>query len=308
MTDAQKPFAFLHENIPVWYKNLTEIEEKVASKQDEIARVPVPVMPVLKKSGSTESIRPKDDIKSDAIGIICEEQEQQKQSTAARHYQLQIAKRKRKTTSLLSGHASGPTKYRSRTMIIVYYDSEVQKAFETLVRNIGTGRNLLRKGKMAARMEALAEMTSGNDDDDEGDDDPVLAKVGYRPRNGLPNFRSTRPRMGGGMGPTASEQFDIADKTLEKAQNLCERGAHQFLRDGDCRTELDGVRESLDEVLKLSETEVAKIKPAQKAEPVEIIQQTNVGQMLPKTMAIEVDDGDDDVDFALPPIRYTSRV
>ncbi|OCL03186.1 hypothetical protein AOQ84DRAFT_381886 [Glonium stellatum] len=303
MSDAQKCFAFLHENIPTWLKNAAEIEDKVANKQDEITRVPIPVVPVVKKTGSTESIRLKENAENEPIGVITEGS-----SAAVQQYQFQLAKRKRKTASVLSGNASGPAKYRSRTMIIVYYDSDVQKAFETLVRNIGTGRNLLRKGKMAARMEALAEAAAANEDDEDDEQDPVLSKIGYRPRNGL-MFRTTRG-SGIGMGNfpdtnAGTESFDAADKALEKAQTLCERGAHQFLRDGSCQTEIDGIKEHLDEVFKLSEREAAKAK---KVEKKEIIVEPNGMEHVSKTVNIEVDDADDDdLEVALPPIRLTSR-
>jgi hypothetical protein len=62
--------------------------------------------------------------------------------------------RKRKTVSIISNE-SVPTKFRSRSMIIVYYDSEIQKSFEEIVRNIGTARNNIRKARMADRMKAL---------------------------------------------------------------------------------------------------------------------------------------------------------
>ena len=302
MSDAQKCFAFLHENIPSWLKSAAEIENKVANKQDEITRVPIRVVPVVRKTDSTESIRLKENAENEPIGAIPEDP-----PAVAQQHQLQLTKRKRKTVSVLSGNASGPAKYRSRTMIIVYYDSEVQKAFETLVRNIGTGRNLLRKGKMAARIEALAEATAINEDDEDDEHDPILSKLGYRPRNSL-MFRTTRT---GGIGTgdfshasAGSEHFDIADKALEKAQSLCERGAHQFLRDGSCQTELDEIKEHLDEVLKLSGGEVAKVR---KNEEREITVEPSGIEQVSKAVDIEVDDANDDSEVALPPIRFTSR-
>ncbi|CAK7565077.1 MAG: hypothetical protein SEPTF4163_002985 [Sporothrix epigloea] len=46
----------------------------------------------------------------------------------------------------------GVPKYRTRSMVIVYYDSYLQSFFEELVRFISTQRNLMRKAKMAARV------------------------------------------------------------------------------------------------------------------------------------------------------------
>jgi hypothetical protein len=303
-----QPFDFLHENIPLWHKNIAEIEAKVATVQTEINRVPVAAVPApKKKAASMETIKNDDD---NAIGTI---QEDDAAGPVAPPTAMQMMKRKRAPGSVLSG-SSGPIKYRSRTMIVLYYDSEVQTSFEALVRVIGTGRNLLRKGKMAAKMDALADMANALDDRC-GEDPDTAAKIGYRPRPpGLPNFRSTR-RTGGPGGPADSsgEKFDVADKALEKAQNLCERGAHQFLRDGDCRKELNGVRQHFAEVQRLSKlyaitvTKPEEVKvEAEKEEPkaVQVTERTP----MPSMKVIEVDDADDGEEWVLPPIRRTTRV
>ncbi|KAH7063461.1 hypothetical protein B0J12DRAFT_532414, partial [Macrophomina phaseolina] len=264
MSDSEKCFTFLRDNIPSWLEELQRIAQKIEEKQDEIAKVPV-VQKTLKKTGSTETLKEGKEavLEQDGSNAPVPAFEQPHIPNQAERQALANANRKRKTASVLS-KTSGPTKYRTRSMIVVYYDAEVQKAFEGLVRNIGTGRNMLRKGKMAARMEAMAADTEDdddNDDDDEnGDDfDPVLAKLQFRPRAGLGGFRTTRGMGPAGFGGDAgSEGFDAADKALENAQSLCERGAHQSLRDGDCRTELEGARKSFEEVMKTCEVEIKK--------------------------------------------------
>lgn len=332
MSDAKKAFSFLQENIPVWLKDLEEIGQKIQDKHDEIAKVPVPVTParpLRKKTGSTESLRPKDESQTPIAGELTsapQAEDVAPSSPFTREQQAILAKRKRKTASVLSSHASGPQKYRSRTMIIVYYDSEVQKAFEMLVRNIGTGRNFLRKGKMVARMQALEEATGVNDESDDDDDDggeEILAKTGYRPKLGVTAFRSTRTRSGfGGLARTdAQECFDAADKALEKAQSLCEHGAHQFLREGDCRFELQECEEEFQNVIELSKRELERYK--EKEEQTKISQQKNAErlqaqiQSRPRSdmMKIDVDDEEEDPEFlgkeptlaSLGPIRLTSR-
>lgn len=75
--------------------------------------------------------------------------------------------RKRKTESLASGESLIP-KYRTRSMIIVYYDSAVQTAFEELVKFVSGSRNAMRKGKMAAKM---AEMRKAAELEVEGEED-----------------------------------------------------------------------------------------------------------------------------------------
>ncbi|TVY90097.1 hypothetical protein LAWI1_G005858 [Lachnellula willkommii] len=79
--------------------------------------------------------------------------------------------RKRKTDSLASGESNTP-KYRTRSMIIVYYDSAVQTAFEELVKFVSASRNAMRKGKMAAKMgemrkKAELELEAEEEEDDE---------------------------------------------------------------------------------------------------------------------------------------------
>ena len=90
---------------------------------------------------------------------------------------------------------------------------------------------------------------------------------------------------------------------MEKAQSLCERGAHQFLRDGSCQTELDEIKEHLDEVLKLSGGEVAKVR---KNEEHKITVEPSGIEQVSKAVDIEVDGANDDPEVALPPRRSTS--
>ncbi|CAK7273329.1 hypothetical protein SEPCBS57363_005597 [Sporothrix epigloea] len=67
---------------------------------------------------------------------------------ARAHASLQ--KHAKRSGSIVS--VEGVPKYRTRSMVIVYYDSYLQSFFEELVRFISTQRNLMRKAKMAARV------------------------------------------------------------------------------------------------------------------------------------------------------------
>jgi hypothetical protein len=58
----------------------------------------------------------------------------------------------------------------------------------------------------------------------------------------------------------AIDAFAEADAALEKAQSLCERGAHQFLRDGDCETETAAAKKCFEEVISVCESEIEKLK------------------------------------------------
>ncbi|KAK7511034.1 uncharacterized protein IWZ02DRAFT_189982 [Phyllosticta citriasiana] len=332
MSDSEKCFTYLRDNIPAWVEELKRVGHKIEEKQDEIAKVPV-TQKVVKKTGSTESLRPgKENVLDQETG----EAEDHNPQNQIPNQAQRLTSRKRKTASVIS-KASGPTKYRTRSMIVVYYDSEVQKAFENLVRNIGQGRNMLRKGKMAARMEAMTAESPGAEDDDSEGSDPILAKLQFRPGAGMGGFRTTRS-MGPGKpnGDGGPDAFDQADKALENAQSLCERGAHQSLREGDCRVELEGARKSFQDVMTLCAQEIEKqeekaAKAAEKVrqwEPAEQARQSLIShssidtdaKLLPTPISgtmkidhIEVDDcvSDDDefVMPVLPPqgLRMTSQ-
>jgi hypothetical protein len=224
--------------------------------------------------------------------------------------------RKRKTESWASGDSHLP-KYRTRSMIIVYYDSAVQNAFEELVKLISGSRNAMRKGKMAARMadmKKMAEMETATDEDERSstgqetpngrpdrDNSPKNNLDGDTNDNELPKleFVSTR-RMGpsrdspaaaalrgatksslagpgrrmmlpgsrgtAGLGglDSFSSIFDELDTGLEWCQSMCEHAAHQFLRDGNCDSEIAGIKRRLLEVKEIAEKESVKATSPEK--------------------------------------------
>lgn len=109
---------------------------------------------------------------------------------------------------------------------------------------------------------------------------PVLRSV--RSASGMPKFddyikENLRSRGGIGLRPppiaqpdlaaiksdTAVQKFDAreeADNSLDKAQGFCERGAHQFLRDGDCGEEVNGAKAAFQDIIRISKEEVERLK------------------------------------------------
>ncbi|KAF1966086.1 hypothetical protein BU23DRAFT_333170 [Bimuria novae-zelandiae CBS 107.79] len=330
MSEIEKSFLFLHDNIPKWSNDVTDIETKIVAMQSELSRIPVSrSLPFKKRTGSIASIR-----NLDAI-----QEEPDAPSSEAR--QSEPNNRKRKEPSLFSGQQSGPAKLRSRTMVVVNYDGQIQTVFEQLVRAIGTGRNMLRKGKMAAKLDAMAALAGSSDEDDEDDTDAIMSKIGYRHRRGFPSMRARGMIRQVESSGTPTERFDTADKALEEAQALCERAAHQSLREGDCRKELDGVRKNFDHVMDIAKGEVARhgaqqleVKEREQPEeanqppkpetptafPLPGFEKEPIRTVIPPTLStynngativdIEIDDEEDDADlnFVMPPIRLTSRV
>jgi hypothetical protein len=166
-------------------------------------------------------------------------------------------------------------------MIIVYYDSAVQEAFESLVRNISSARNNLRKGRMALKLKQITAMSMDGDDDDSvapwaQDDDANGAAPIISPRMlfaRTPRSRSggtAAGRMfgvaGGGNGSRGGDSgdkntpIDTMDQLLESAQSLSEHGAHQFLRDGDCSAEITGIKSRLTEAAEIAKREIQKLQ------------------------------------------------
>ncbi|KAI9790306.1 MAG: hypothetical protein M1833_001965 [Piccolia ochrophora] len=236
--DSLGSLTFVADNVPDWIIKLDDLTEQIANRHSELTQLSGRALKP--KNGSTESLRPK---AQDAEGEGPLVTEPSPLSAGARqHYVQQMQRRKRKPDSVISNME--PTKYRTRSMIIVYYDSAVQEAFEGIVRNIGTARNNIRKGRMAAKMKQMTSLP---------DDVMDLGDAGFRSK--LAYTRVSRSR--GGEEKTPYDHIDLA---LETAQSLCEHGAHQFLRDGDCAAEIHGIRVRLEEAAGLAGKEADKLK------------------------------------------------
>ncbi|EGY16850.1 uncharacterized protein VDAG_08014 [Verticillium dahliae VdLs.17] len=284
-------------NVPDWLKRLDDLGTQIDQRQAELAALGVSSTKSIKNRGSTESLKLKDvadaDVSRDAdqVGDVREttppredkqdaaqppspngsntpsaiqRQTQQAVAVAQARARAQVKKRHR-TDSIISAD-NAPAKYRTRTMIIVYYDSYVQSFFEELVKFVSASRNLMRKAKMAAKVaqiRRLAELQSPEDEDDgTGELKPGSAADGEN-NDPLPSLRymSTR-RMGGGprlpgsspysrnspaglLGEQEKDAYDDLDKGLEFVQSMCEHAAHQFLRDGDCTEEIGKIKKRL---------------------------------------------------------------
>jgi len=63
-------------------------------------------------------------------------------------------RKRNRTDSVVSAEGVGAS-YRTRSMIVVYYDSYIQSFLEELVRFVAASRNLRRKAKMSAKVAQL---------------------------------------------------------------------------------------------------------------------------------------------------------
>ncbi|KAL8947948.1 MAG: hypothetical protein Q9222_005817 [Ikaeria aurantiellina] len=253
--DALKSFTHLIDNIPEWLTKLDELAIQVAEQYSRFTRMSQTQFTEIrlsKKHDSTESLRPlKEDLDPPTpvveTSVLPKEVPIASPAKANANLIVKDISRKRKPGSADLSAASGPQRYRTRSMVIVYYDAAIQEAFEAIVRSIAGARNNLRKGKTAASFKVrMASMGMGDDDDSDGY--PVL--------NPKLIIKRASPPSPSHMSPA----FDQADNDLEAAQNLCEVAAHQFLRDGDCGEEIAGARKRFEDCLKIAAAETEKLQ------------------------------------------------
>ena len=161
--------------------------------------------------------------------------------------------RKRKPGSDFSG-ASGPGRYRTNSMVVVFYDSAIQDGFATLVKDIANVRSTMRKSRNTATVRAR--MVAPNTPH-EGD--PKTAEEVVDPQKAVAAIGRTRlGRRTADNSPDKQKYkvYDEADRDLDSAQTLSEKGAHQFLRDGDSRHQINGMRKYFGSLQILAKREV----------------------------------------------------
>ena len=311
-------FQYLVDNIPSWLEKVEVLSQQVNERRAEFNRLSqfssISTSPIQKqKTGSTESLRPVDvDAPVESPAMKSDTTMPPPQTPVTPPVRIDIdpnskrlfqdhrnrARRKRKSTSLLSG-ASGPQRFRSRMSLIVYYDSSIQEGFEWLVGRVASAGHTLRKGKMMASHKArLASLTV-----DESPFDGARTDMAIRNPK-IPRFqRSTTPFS---IDSLALEPFEFIEKDLEAAQTLCEIGAHQFLRDADCIDELATIREHFESSLKTSHEQVEILKEEQerkkfvqeKANPEEARRSETTRESEPN--AIEIDTSNPETKFDNP--------
>jgi len=321
MTEIYNCFKFLVDSAPQWVNDVEELEGIIAERQKEMVRVPVPVSHHPQKTPSNESLRDGIPRQTNRQGYPNRMEVNSNPEASYNHngdaraidtMQMTLMQRKRKTTSIASNNTA-PVKFRSRSMIIVYYDSRVQASFERLVRSISAGRNHIRKARMAARVDALS--AGGGAD----------AATGHRPE--LPTFRSARMIIGvpAGAGVLAhgaaatDSALSACDALLDRAQDLCERGAHQFLRDGECGAETAGTKLAFRELATAAQSEFTRQLVKQGERRMEEERRRSAAVAAAQQMSVpavttygaapllpDEDDGDEGLDMSggpLPPFR-----
>lgn len=137
-------------------------------------------------------------------------------------------KRPADTESMFTGDGATVNKYRSKSLVIVYYDSYVQSFFEELVKFVSASRNLMRKAKMAAKVAQIKRMAELEmPDDDSGEDDEMELTAKFVPRQQSPPIVRPEPEAnvtgtnGTGLAPEDSSEEETGnDGAFNKAGPL----------------------------------------------------------------------------------------
>ncbi|KAL6355057.1 hypothetical protein LRP88_11534 [Fusarium phalaenopsidis] len=257
----------LSTNVPDWIERLKSLSCEMDRRQAELAAVAAAEdknaeTQSLRNKGSAESLKPKDDPPvlhaglppGDAIPEDPGNTEQPlethaeppKHTPSPKSIQLQ-----QEVIKAARARSRG-----TRSPIIVFYDSDVQGFFDALVRFVSSSRNQMRKAKMAARVaqiKKLAERDMSEDASNSEDESPPLQYMSSRrfgPMSISPNVPNNGP----------PDVYGNLDKGLEFVQSLCERGAHLFLRNGNCNDEISKVQKRLSEVLEMANKEMERVQ------------------------------------------------
>lgn len=273
---AVSSFVYLTDNIPDWATQLASLTKYAADKNAEFvaeyAKVVSKIKPKRLKSPSLNSIHSIED-KSVHLSQIDPHNENTLPEPpgpieidpleAGNKYLYAQAQRKRKPGTSIRSGASGPQKFRSKNQVIIYYDSHVQNQLDSMVKAVGSARNNLRKGKNALIASRGFKLPALSRKYNTSWHTPSLENI----HSQSPSYDS--PKLSGKYALRSSSQapadedeacFADVDKMLEGVQNLYETAAHQFLRDGDCRTELESAKAQLDMVLEKAKPTVETLK------------------------------------------------
>ena len=127
---------------------------------------------------STEQPAPSSPSQSQSPSAV---QRQANQMRAAGQARARATLRKRQRTDSVASADGAAPKYRTRSMIIVYYDSYVQMFFEELVKFVSSSRNMMRKAKMAAKITKIKRLAELESPDQSGGDSPPGILTGDGP-------------------------------------------------------------------------------------------------------------------------------
>ena len=259
--DALTCFADLTEHMPQWISQITAVSAHAAKKHAEFraeyCRLVAQGKSPRQKSPSISSIHsaqddqqeplaaPRSTPVSAPLGVSAFEISPLE---AGSKYLLASARPKQRLGSMVQSGASGPQKFHNENMVVVYYDVYLQEQLESMVKALGGARNNLRKGKMSRSLTRGLRLPSFSKHFGHAND-PHLAKKGEGPMTVTTDAIVASKSAAAPTELDGDAAFTQADRHLDSVQALCERAAHQFLRNGDCALELENAQKTLETVL-----------------------------------------------------------
>lgn len=163
--------------------------------------------------------------------------------------------RKRKVSPEPSDAVSWSSKRRAKSKVVIYYDGDVQRAFETLVNKVTSARHAV--GKVKATPASLAPLRS----DRSTSEASSLACSASQHMAKRARVHRTLPLVQDSKAtPAPIKALDVIDRCLDKGQSLCERAAFQVLRDGECSLEVSSAMDCFEEAKDSAEKEIPGLR------------------------------------------------
>lgn len=267
----------LIDQLPVWRNSIDQIALHVIAKREEFAaeykKALKQIRPKRRTSRSVISLRSNDvqtrsssaqsrhhNDESNMTSAILRPNEISPLEPATKYLLANARRTRRKPLSSVHSQASASISNRSQHQLIIYYDSNIQDGFGTLVKDIGGARNLLRKRQHVKTLEQELWL-------------PSLRSAGFGKAHGGPMSSSQRSATNLDLSeksfswvrdgrPSNNTDTCLSEATaeLEAAQSLCETAAHQFLRYGDCVAEIDRIKTHFDNALRVAQLQVAFLR------------------------------------------------
>lgn len=252
---ALESFAYLADNVPSWLNKIDRLVAHTTAKHAEYVaeyeRVAgdLPLPSRKRKNSSIHSLRPSDidrPLKRPAAAPAVDGR------GSSNDHVVSESKKVAPAAPVNHTHEQHPEDddgncMRPRPTVIISYDSLSQELFSDLVQDIGSGRNMVRKGRMSELMKGrLGSLGLA------GRLSRIQAGVGAGLR-GVGAYSKTQ-------ASEASSPFDRIDRELESAQSAAENGAYQMLRIGSASADLACTRERFEVIIKMSREEVERLK------------------------------------------------
>lgn len=190
------------------------------STQEQLSEQVKPQEPQSNGHASAEPSSPQMAAPAPVLNTTLALKQQTRQATAVAQAKARATvKRRHRSDSVISQEGGSP-KYRTRSMIIVYYDSYVQSFFEELVRFVSASRNLMRKAKMAAKVaqiKKLAELELPEPEPEKPKDSAQDGAIAVDPTNGTLAVDSS--------GPEASIPPTLQFRSTRQMRNMSRTSA-----------------------------------------------------------------------------------